>query len=143
MNQVRAEDGLRTLSELAAEREHAILQYPSTIIVESDVEAGSECPIFDTFHGSGSSESILKTCNLTPSEFPLLYSELQVPISENWNVGRGKRSDFKPMDVLFMTLVVMKHGTSCDTIGHIFKINWTTLLRLVSGFMEKNTTIFY
>ena len=41
------------------------------------------------------------------------------------------------MYVLFMTLVVMKHGNSWNTIGHIFKIKVPTLLRLILGFVEK------
>ena len=133
----KAHDALRMLSKFAAEREHDLLSYPATKIVESDDEGGSECPIFETFYASGCSESGMKMCKFTLSEFRHSFFELQPTICSNWNVGRGKRSDFKPKDLLFMTLVVSKHVGSWATIGQMFKIKGPTLLRLISGFMAK------
>ena len=69
MNKERAHDALRMLSEVAEEREHDLLSYSATKNVESDDEGGSECPIFETFYASGGSESIMKMCNFTLSEF--------------------------------------------------------------------------
>ncbi len=47
--------------------------------------------------------AFLREKNLTLTEFRQLYDILYATIITNWNTGRGKKSSFKPMDVLFMT----------------------------------------
>ncbi len=122
MNAVRAEDALRILSEQAAEREHQLSTYSSTKTDDLVDNVEAECPIFDSFHQSGGHGAILKMSNFAPFEFRKLYSIKQPEIVTSWNVGRGRRSQFQPMDVLFMALVVLNYGGSWDQLGTIFRV---------------------
>ena len=99
---------------------------------DSDEEVDASSSIFDSFLAS----SVVKMCNFTPSEFHQLYSVLHNHISDNWSNCSGKKSDYKPVDVLFMMLVVMKHGGSWDQLGTMFRIKGLTFQRLITKFMS-------
>ncbi len=75
----------------------------------------------------------------TPSEFRKLYGLKHEHISTTWNVGRGQWSKHKPMDMLFMTLVVMKYGRAWDQSAQIFKITGPTFMRIDTKFTEKTS----
>ena len=93
MNTSRAQDALRILSDVAAEREHKLIQFSASRADESDDEADAESPIFDSFYNVGGNESILKITNFTAPEFRKLYSILQQCITSRWNSGREKNLD--------------------------------------------------
>jgi len=137
MNAGRAEDALRILGEQAADRDHEISAFSALRSQDSDDESDAECPIIDSFYGSGGNQAILKMCNFTLPEFRRLYSIMHEHIVTTWNVGRGNRSTLKPMDVLFMCLAVLKHGGSWDTLGTVFRIKGPTFMRIMTGFMAK------
>ena len=137
MNTARAQDALRILSQVAAERNHEMHRYSPTRHEECDDESEAESPIFDSFYSARGNEAILKMTNFTSAEFRKLYSILHECIIHNWNNGRGKRSGYKPKDVLFMLLVVMKHRSAWDQVGLMFQIKGPTFIRLIHGFMDK------
>eukprot|EP00171_Calliarthron_tuberculosum_P021722 IDg21722t1 len=137
MNANRAKNVLRQLEERNAEREHELSKFSTSKDVDSDDEADQPSPIFDSFYESSGTEGIVKMCNFTPLEFRKLYSHLHGEITREWNTGRGKRSEYKAMDVLFMILVVMKHEGSWDQMGNMFRIKGPTFQRLITGFMDK------
>lgn len=62
-------------------------------------------PYFWFFYSSGGNEAILKTSNFAPYEFRKLHSIEQSQVIFSRNAGGGKRSNFEPLDVLFMSLV--------------------------------------
>ena len=53
MNNARAHDALRILSEAAAEREHDLLHHSPNRSPDSDDEADAESPILDSFYDVG------------------------------------------------------------------------------------------
>lgn len=61
---------------------------------------------------SGGNEAIMKRINFTPAEFRQLFSVLESEVTSKWNTERGEESTFKPVNVLFTTLVLMNHETS-------------------------------
>ena len=77
MNNSRAQDALRLLREVAADREHDLLQYSISTQEDSDDEADSESPIFDSFYTVQGNEAILQMTNFTAPEFRKLYSILE------------------------------------------------------------------
>ncbi len=137
MNPGRAEDVLRILVEQAAEREHVLSGLSASRYQESDDEADAECPIIDSFYGSGGNEAVLKMCKSTLPELQRLYAIMQECIVTSWNVGRKRRSTLTPMDILFMCLVVLKHGGSWDALGTIFCIKGPTFMRLITQCVSK------
>lgn len=131
-----ARAGLSVLSSAHRRREIAISRHPHLRDAESDDEADLESPIFDSFYEADGNEGILKMTNFTANEFRVLYGKLHNYIVTNWNVGRGRKCTQKPMDVLFMTLTVLKHGGSWDILGKVFRITGTTFERMITGFMR-------
>ena len=108
MNNSRAQDTLRLLCEVASDREHDLLQYSTSIREDSDNEADAETPNFYSFYSVGGNESELTMTNFTAPEFRKLYSILEPFVTTWWNNSRGKKTEFKPMYVFFMFLVVLK-----------------------------------
>lgn len=64
-------------------------------------------------------------------------------VSSNWCVRRGRRSSYKPMDVLFMALVTLKHGGTWDSLGKMFEIKGPTFKRLITRFIDHLSDHFY
>ena len=137
MNQARAEDALRMLAEQAAEREHEHSTFSTSREQLSDDEVDAESPIMDAFYNSDGSEGIMKIIKITPAEFRRLYSMMCNHIMRTWNVGRGQRSTYKLIDVLFMNLAVLKYGGSRDQLARMFNIKSPTFMRLITNFMTK------
>ena len=108
MSSTRAQDVLQKLSEIASELEHDFAQYSAVRAADSDDEVDSESPIFNSFYNAGGNQSVLKMTNFTAPEFRKLCGILHTTITTKWNNGRGKRSEYKQIDVLFILLVVMK-----------------------------------
>lgn len=63
-----------------------------------------------------------------------MYILLHHTIKSNWNISCGRKSPYKPMDVLFMTLTVLKHGGTWD-FAQPFRIKSPTFERLIIKFL--------
>jgi len=137
MNREHAHASLSQLEDLRNQRELELQRHSSTPTAESDDEADADCPIFDSFYESDGNEGIMQLTNLTSIEFRGLYHSLHDFISKTWNVGRGRKSSYKAMDVLLMTMAVLKHGGTWDWLGRMFRIKGPTFERLIVGFLEK------
>ena len=136
MDSTRAQEVLCQLEERAVEREVPLSAYSSNRNCDSDEEVDASSPIFYSFLASSGAEGVVKICNFTPSEFHQLYSALSNHISDNLNNGRGKKSDFTHVDVLFMKLVVMTQGVSWDQLGSMFKIKGPKFQRFITKFLS-------
>ena len=135
MNSSRAQDVLRQLTEKASEHNHDVQTYSSIRQNESDDGADSLSPIFNSFYNSGGNTATVKMINFTPIEYRKVYSALEETIKSNWNVVRGRKYNQSLMDVLLMTLVVLKHGGLWDFLDKMFRIKEPTFVRLITGFM--------
>lgn len=135
---------LNILANTAANRIDEFEKYNCTRdVIESDDEAESMSPIFDAFVESGGSEAILSTTNFSIRGFHAIWDHISDFVSNNWCVGRGRRSKFKSMDVLFMTLATMKHGGTWDWLGKMFNIKGPTFERLITKFIEQVSDHLY
>ena len=137
MNSSRAQEVLPQLTEKTIERNHELQTYSSIRQNESDDDANSLSSIFDSFYNSGGNTAKIKIINFTPIEYRKIYSALEETIKSYWNVGRRRKYNQSPTDVLFMTLVMYKHGGSWDFLGNMFRIKGPTSMQLKGGFMEK------
>ncbi|RHZ03062.1 hypothetical protein DYB31_013581, partial [Aphanomyces astaci] len=59
--------------------------------------------------------------NFSLSEFKLVWKDLQFSVSQEWNVGSGRKCEVSGRDMLFMTLTSMKHCGSWDVVSVVFK----------------------
>lgn len=117
------------------ERENAISAQSASRDADSDEEADAECPVFDKFYAVDGNASIKVLTNFTGVEFRKLYSLLEDTILEKWNIGRGKKCQQKPMDVLLMALTVLKHGGTWDLLAKPFNITGPTFERMITRFL--------
>ena len=137
MSTLRAAQTLELLNRATQQRENELLRHSSTPDAESDDDADAESPIFDQFYGVNRNSNIKEMTNFTAREFRNLYSILQRTIASSWNVGRGRKSKYKPMTALLMTLKVLKHGGTWDFLGQPFGIKEPTFERIITGFLTK------
>ena len=72
-----AAEALNILADTALQRQNELQYYANLDApTESDDEADSSCPIFDSFHTSGGSKAIGEMINFSPCEFHALWFEI-------------------------------------------------------------------
>lgn len=136
MNQEDVADALGKLSNQQADRSLEIERQPTTRTVETDEEADSESPILDAFYNQNGNEAIMTLTGLTAPELRLLYSKLHPFIVTNWNIGRGRRSPQKPLDMLLMLLTVLKNGGTWGYLAQMFRMKTSSFERAMSSFIS-------
>ena len=137
MNSSSAQDDLRQLTEKTSECNHELIAYSSIRQNISDNDTDSISPIFDSFYNSGGDTAIVKMINFTPIEYRKVYSALEETNISNLKVGRGRNYNQSPINVSYITLVVLNHGVPRDFLGSMFWFKGPTFTRLITGFTEK------
>jgi hypothetical protein len=131
------DNGLDILNTLHTQR---MAQYesiePRTDLEEIHQQMASENPIMQKFFRKNGSTTIQLMTNFTMDQFTRLWMILSSDIQKNWNTGRGRRSPHTPMDVLFFTLTVLKHGGKWDTMAQIFDIKTATFEKIIMSFIH-------
>lgn len=134
-----ASDSARALLELQEEhrRRDVVLSRAATTSHddEDDDDLDRECPIFDKFYAADGNAGIRRLTNFTAAEFRELYAKIHEGLVTRWNVGRGRKTVQTPMDVFFMTLVVLKTGGAWDVVSRVFEIKTPTFDRMITGFL--------
>ena len=133
MNPSRA---VEALSDITNRHVDDIENHIDDEVLDTDEENDSNCPIYDSFYNDGGSQSIKAMCNFDSTQFFELWIMIEDYVSKNWNVGRGKRTQYKAQDVLFMTLTVLKHGQQWNFTARLFSIKCSTFERLITGFLR-------
>ena len=72
--------------------------------------------------------------NFEPAEFEEIWLLVEEFISQNYNVGRGKKSEVTGKDALFMLMTVLKYGGQWDMLARIFLMKGPTFERLITRF---------
>ncbi|RHZ10360.1 hypothetical protein DYB37_013940 [Aphanomyces astaci] len=73
--------------------------------------------------------------NFSLSEFNLVSKDLQFSVSQEWNVGSGRKCEVSGRDMLFMTLTSMKHCGSWDVVSVVFKEKSPMFSKRVNTFL--------
>ena len=97
---------------------------------ESDVENDSLSPIFDRFYANGGSQTLMEMSNFNFNEIERLWHRCRTVLTQSFMLGRGKKTDVAPKDLLFIVLCVLKAATNWDLMGEIFEKKGPTLQRL-------------
>lgn len=136
MGSADSRSALAHLFDAQRRRELILERSSATRNDNAEQDDDRECPIFDQFYDEDGNEGLLKLTNFTAVELRHLYAKIQAHVSACWNVGRGRKSTFKPMDVFFMSLAVLKHGGSWDVLAKVFEMKTPTFERLICGFIK-------
>jgi len=97
----------------------------------------------DAFIEEGGTKAITDMKIFTPSDFDRIWLKIRDHVTRNWNVVRGRKSQHKPKDVLFMLLSVLKHAGSWDFLAKMFQIKGPTFEKLISGFHSTAADTMY
>ena len=64
-------------------------------------------------------------------------------MAKNYNAGRGQKCKVSGKDILFMLLIVLKHGGHWDLLGRIFKIKGPTFERMITLYVTFISSVQY
>jgi hypothetical protein len=131
------------LQELDAARVSKRARHHDDPLPLSDGDEDSPHPLLDTFQASIGSEGVLKLCNFTLGEMSRLWSRVSSHMSTRWNVGRGNKCKHPPVDVLFMTLSVLKNCGRWDVLANTFHIKAPTFEKMTLRFLELLSPYLY
>lgn len=137
MDSATAYNGLEFLCGVLKDREREIARYQINPDQDSVDYADGECPMFHSFYSAGEGESIMNMSNFIPVEFKNLWNSIRDYSVDNWNTERGRKSKNSSMDVLFITLTILKHGGAWDIIVNIFRLKVHTFERLIMAHINK------
>jgi hypothetical protein len=113
---------LKVLAQLREKREEEMAGLPTDAIHdESDVENDSLSPIFDRFYANGGSQTLIEMSNFNFNEIERLWHRCSTVLTQSFMLGRGKKTDVAPKDLLFIVLCVLKAATNWDLMGEIFE----------------------
>ncbi|ETL84321.1 hypothetical protein L917_15824, partial [Phytophthora nicotianae] len=115
-------------------RRQELDEYPR-VLPEGD-NLASQSSIYDRFVADGGADAILRLTNFTLREINTPWGSVRPHITRYWNVGRGRHSQFKGKDVLFMTLVVLKNGGTWEMFSNIFHVKTPTFIKTVTNFIR-------
>jgi len=113
----RVEAVLLELQERRIEREQDLNQYSNAPLHEVENE-DTDTPIMDPFKELGGPAVIKDMTTFSLREFNELWLTVRDHVRMNYNVGRGRRSEIKPKDAFFMTLVMLKALSTSDDDLH-------------------------
>lgn len=137
MNRGQVNNALEILANAEQNREEQLQQYKETpLLPSSDDENDSDSPILDSFYDAQGGEAVLKLTNFSYRQFFRLFNRFADDISAQWNVGRGKKTEVMPKDLLFMMLALLKHGGCWDLMSKTFRFKTSTFETLLTRFMK-------
>lgn len=135
---------LRVLGELQEKRDEEMAKFASEAIhEESDIESDSTSPLFDSFYANGGSKTLLQMTNFNAREIDHLWHRCRTVLSTKFTLGRGKKTEVSPKDILFIVLCVIKAATNWDLMGEIFDKKGPTLQRLFSRAVDILSPVLY
>ncbi|ETP37585.1 hypothetical protein F442_14612 [Phytophthora nicotianae P10297] len=125
--------GVSVLTQLDTHRQAAGASAASLCLVEPEDKVDSPCPIYHSFRTSDP-ENPNRLINFSHHEFERLWSQVRMHISENWNVGRGRKCEQTPKNVFFMVLTVLKHCGKWDVVASIFRFKTGAFQKMILSF---------
>ncbi|ETV93425.1 hypothetical protein H310_12670 [Aphanomyces invadans] len=81
--------------------------------------------------------------NFTPAEFDTVWCIVEGPLVVRWMDGRGRKPTTTAKDVLFMTLVIMKHYQTSEKHGVDFGIKAPTLEKTIMRVIDIASPVLY
>ncbi|RHY25391.1 hypothetical protein DYB32_008351 [Aphanomyces invadans] len=96
----------------------------------------SASPVVDRFIAAKGVDVVHTLTNFSASELNTLWTNIKPYISRNWNVGSGRKCPVTGKDMLFMTLVTLKHAGTWDIVAASFEESTATFSSRVTQFIR-------
>ena len=131
-----ASTALKLLAEASATRQEELSKYEEDPdLSHTDEEVESDSPISDEFFSEGGQAAIAQLTNFTMVELNGVWDIIQTNVEQEWGSGRGRNSNFKPKDVLLITLTVLKYAGNWDFLGRMLKVKGPTFETMIMSFV--------
>jgi len=128
------------LQELESKRVSKRARYHNHPLPPSEGNEDSPHPLLDAYKQTVGMEGVMKLSNFTPTEISRLWSSASDYMSTRWNTGRDNKCKYPPVDVLFMTLCVLKNGGHWDVLASSYEIKAPTFEKMVIKFLSRSCT---
>ncbi|KAF0712498.1 Aste57867_4809 [Aphanomyces stellatus] len=99
-------------------------------------DADSSSPVLDSFVETRGLEVVHALTNFSFSELNTLWASIKPFVTTHWNVGSGRKSPVTGRDMLFMTLVTLKHAGTWDIVAATFNEKAATFGQRVTNFIR-------
>ncbi|ETV97385.1 hypothetical protein H310_09719 [Aphanomyces invadans] len=96
----------------------------------------SASPVIDRYIAVKGVEVVHTLTNFSVSELNTLWSNIKPYVSKNWNVGGGRKCPVTGKDMLFMTLVTLKHAGTWDMLAARFDEKAATFSNRIAQFIR-------
>ncbi|KAJ8577028.1 hypothetical protein ON010_g2179 [Phytophthora cinnamomi] len=130
-----ARRGFLQLQELECLRASKRARHHFDPLPDSDEDEDADHAILDNFQALGA-DSVLKLCNFTVAEISRLWSRVSGYMATRWNVGKGNKHRESGIDVLFISLCVLKNGGRWDLLASTFNMKAPTFEKKVVHFLD-------
>ncbi|RHY12742.1 hypothetical protein DYB25_003297 [Aphanomyces astaci] len=90
----------------------------------------------DRFIAAKGIEVVHALTNFSASEINTLWTNIKTFVTKNWNVGSGRKCPVTGKDMLFMTLVTLKHAGTWDILSASFDESAATFSSRIHNFVR-------
>ncbi|RHY51484.1 hypothetical protein DYB34_006637 [Aphanomyces astaci] len=128
----------RLQDKSASDRLHlqqSLVEFGEAADEDNDVQDANN-PLMDKVIEEAGDEAFRVLTNFTPSEFDIIWANVERAMNSKWFEGRGRKSKMTPKDSLYVTLTVLKHYQSCEKHAVDFSLKSPTLEKIVVKVVE-------
>ncbi|ETV74819.1 hypothetical protein H257_10880 [Aphanomyces astaci] len=129
----------KAVDALAAIDERRLSKRQRFSIESNDATAedlDSASPVMDRYIAAKGVEVVHALTNFSASELNTLWTNIKPFVTKNWNVGSGRKYPVIGKDMLFMTLVALKHAGTWDILSASFDGGATTFSNRINQFIR-------
>ncbi|ETV82686.1 hypothetical protein H257_05252 [Aphanomyces astaci] len=129
----------KAVDALAAIDERRLSKRQRFSIESNDATAedlDSASPVMDRYIAAKGVEVVHSLTNFSASELNTLWTNIKPFVTKNWNVGSGRKCPVTGKDMLFMTLVTLKHGGTWDILSASFDEGAATFSNRINQFIR-------
>ncbi|RQM31002.1 hypothetical protein B5M09_013492 [Aphanomyces astaci] len=129
----------KAVDALAAIDERRLSKRQRFSIESNDATAedlDSASPVMDRYIAAKGVEVVHSLTNFSASELNTLWTNIKPFVTKNWNVGSGRKYPVIGKDMLFMTLVALKHAGTWDILSASFDGGATTFSNRINQFIR-------
>ncbi|ETV66668.1 hypothetical protein H257_16970 [Aphanomyces astaci] len=135
----------RLQDQSASDRLHlqqSLVEFGEAADEDNDVQDANN-PLMDKVIEEAGDEAFRVLTNFTPSEFDIIWANVERAMNSKWFEGRGRKSKMTPKDDLHITLTVLKHYQSSEKHAVDFNLKAPTLEKIVVKVVELCSPILY
>ncbi|RHY23026.1 hypothetical protein DYB36_012298 [Aphanomyces astaci] len=101
------------------------------VVDEENAVVAHQNPVIDKVLEDSGADGFRTLTSFTPAECETIWGFVETPLCVRWTDGLGRKPMTTPKDVLFMTLVILKHYQTWEKHAVDFSLNAQTLEKII------------